>query len=292
MKKIFNSLRKQITFIIIMNVISIIISILKYFHVLNIDKKLIFYFVLVNIVILYMWIFYIIKKINKLKREIKNIENDNYESKESFSIIEDEIYYIYNKIVKLKNSVREKKQIDKNISFEEEKIVQNKVLDELKISNFSKNENINIYTTLNKYSYAKQKELKEECKIEIIEFICSKFIELEKRFMLDIDTNLKRLEVCGNTEIWNYILDNIILNFKTYTRTKIKITIRKNKIIFYNDGVQLPDIVLNEIFEPYKKYNSNGVGLGLTICKKALNILGYEIGVKNANKGVEFYIDL
>ena len=90
--------------------------------------------------------------------------------------------------------------------------------------------------------------------------------------------------------MWQAIIDNILNNFMRYARTKIKITVKNNKIILYNDGPNIDKTVLNNIFTPYEKGVNGVFGLGLSIVKKTLLLLNYDINITNEKNGVKFII--
>ena len=80
----------------------------------------------------------------------------------------------------------------------------------------------------------------------------------------------------GTVEHWETILDNLLNNFMRYASTTIKINID-------ND-------LLEGIFTPFRKGIKGEFGLGLSIVKKTLCIIGYDINIKNEKKGVTFII--
>ena len=90
--------------------------------------------------------------------------------------------------------------------------------------------------------------------------------------------------------MWETIIDNLLNNFMRYATKKVKISIKNKRLTFYNDGPNINPDVLNDIFTPYKKGINGQFGLGLSIVKKTISILGYEIVVKNNKKGVSFII--
>ena len=71
---------------------------------------------------------------------------------------------------------------------------------------------------------------------------------------------------------------------------KIKVTISKDEIIFYNDGPQIDSNILNSLFTPYKKGINGNFGLGMSIIKESLWLMSYDITVNNELKGVSFII--
>ena len=90
--------------------------------------------------------------------------------------------------------------------------------------------------------------------------------------------------------MWEAIIDNILNNFMRYAKNKIKITVKNNKIILYNDGPNIDKDVLNNIFTPYEKGVRGVFGLGLSIVKKTLSFLNYDISIENEKNGVKFII--
>ena len=96
--------------------------------------------------------------------------------------------------------------------------------------------------------------------------------------------------VQGNYDMWEAIIDNMLNNFVRYADQKIRITIRKNEIIFYNDGPNIETTIVHDLFTPYKKGIEGNFGLGLSIIKKSLELMNYEISVNNEKKGVTFKI--
>ena len=94
----------------------------------------------------------------------------------------------------------------------------------------------------------------------------------------------------GTFDMWEAIIDNLLNNFVRYADKTIKITIKNNKIILYNDGPNIDPNILNDIFTPYKKGVKGQFGLGLSIVKKTIMLLGYEISVHNEKKGISFII--
>ena len=106
-------------------------------------------------------------------------------------------------------------------------------------------------------------------------------------FEVEIDHKAKFV---GTYEHWETILDNLLSNFMRYASTTIKITAKPNKLIIYNDGSNIDNDLLEGIFTPFRKGIKGEFGLGLSIVKKTLNIMGYNITIKNEKKGVSFII--
>ena len=114
-----------------------------------------------------------------------------------------------------------------------------------------------------------------------------KFHRKDIKFEIITDSKSKYY---GSVENWETILDNLLSNFMRYANTTIKITAKQNKIILYNDGNQIDNDFLEGIFTPFRKGIKGEFGLGLSIVKKTLNLMDYDISIKNEKKGVSFII--
>ena len=62
------------------------------------------------------------------------------------------------------------------------------------------------------------------------------------------------------------------------------------EISFFNYGENIDEDFLAGIFTPFRKGIKGEFGLGLSIVKKTLNMIGYDIVIKNDKKGVSFII--
>ena len=100
----------------------------------------------------------------------------------------------------------------------------------------------------------------------------------------------KKSKYYGTNEHWETIFDNLLGNFMRYAKKTIKITAKQNKLILYNDGENIDKNLLEGIFTPFRKGIKGEFGLGLSIVKKTLNIMDYDIIIRNEKKGVSFII--
>ena len=94
----------------------------------------------------------------------------------------------------------------------------------------------------------------------------------------------------GTYDYFETVIDNILANFMRYTESTIKITAKNNRLTLYNDGPNIDDTLLEGIFTPFRKGIKGEFGLGLSIVKKTLLLMNYDITVKNEKKGVSFVI--
>jgi len=119
-----------------------------------------------------------------------------------------------------------------------------------------------------------------------------------------IDDNLTNVIIYSDCFRIKQILDNIINNAIKFTNkghVKIGYSIEIKNIIFWveDTGIGIPNNKFDYIFEKFtqidegysKKYP--GGGLGLSITKKLVNIMGGEIWLKSTiNKGTTFYFSI
>ena len=145
---------------------------------------------------------------------------------------------------------------------------------------------------LNKLNYIKDKVENNQSVTDISNIIKSsvnkfKLIRPDIKFIVDIDSpSLFR----GTPDMWETIIDNLLNNFIRYAKKEIKITIKNKKITLFNDGDKKDEHILSSIFTPYEKGLNGMFGLGLSIVKKSLQLLDYDITVSNLKNGVNFII--
>lgn len=268
-------------------------------------------FVIISLVIL-MWSNHLVNRIKKLKDKIDNINNDDYNHKMIYDY-DDELYTlevaIENMRIYLKEQEEYKNQMYQNISHDfktpitvmksyieacEDGIeTKEKTLVVLR-EQLNKLENkVHSLLYLNKLNYFKDQkdQMKENCDVsKVILSSVDKFkpSRSDVTFILDIDK--KSTIFRGSNEMWEAIIDNILNNFMRYAKEKIKITVKNNKITLFNDGPNIDKDVLTNIFTPYEKGVKGVFGLGLSIVKKTLAFLNYDINIVNEKNGVKFII--
>lgn len=268
-------------------------------------------FVIVSLVIL-MWSNHLVNRIKKLKDKIDNINNDDYNHKMIYDY-DDELYTlevaIENMRIYLKEQEEYKNQMYQNISHDfktpitviksyieacEDGIeTKDKTLEVCK-EQLNKLENkVHSLLYLNKLNYFKEQkdQMKENCDVSKVVLASVDKFKLSRSdvtFILDIDK--KSTIFRGSNEMWEAIIDNILNNFMRYAKEKVKITVKNNKIILFNDGPNIDKDVLNNIFTPYEKGVKGVFGLGLSIVKKTLAFLNYDINIVNEKNGVKFII--
>ena len=267
-------------------------------------------FLLIGLMLV-IWSSHVVRKIEKLKNKIDNIDNPDYNHKIDFQI-DDEIRSLSLAIedmrVSLINQEKYRNQMYQNISHDfktpltviesyieavedgvEDKDVAFEVIKE---QTKKLEQKVHSLLYLNKLDYLKnsknvkieQVDMEKIINDEIEKF---KFHRKDIKFEVSID---KKSKYYGTVENWETILDNLLSNFMRYAKEKIKITTKQNKLVLYNDGDTIDDEFLEAIFTPFRKGIKGEFGLGLSIVKKTLNMMDYDIMIKNERVGVSFII--
>ena len=261
--------------------------------------------------ILIVWSNNLVHNIILLKNKIDNIDNDKYKVNLNHNF-KDEISSLNDSIEKmkryLKNNENYKNQTYQNISHDfktpitviksyieatEDGIETNEKSLEIIKEQVNKLENkVHSLLYLNKLNYIKDKNENKKAKTNISSIINQsinkfKLIRPDLNFKIEID---KEITLRGTPEMWETIIDNLLNNFMRYAKKEIKITIKNKKIILFNDGNKIDENILSSIFTPYEKGLNGMFGLGLSIVKKSLQLLDYDITVTNVKNGVNFII--
>ena len=268
-------------------------------------------FILISAFIIF-WSNNLVNRIKKIKNKVDNINNENY-SHETDTKYSDELYTLDRAVgdmhIYLTEQEEYKNQMYQNISHdfktpitvmksyieaeedgieshEEVKKVLKEQLNKLEIK-------VHSLLYLNKLNYLSEKKdiLKGTYDVSVAITSAAKKFKTSRpdvEFVLDIDK--KSTIFRGSEDMWEAIIDNILNNFMRYAKKKVKITVKNKKICLYNDGENIDDNVLNNIFTPYEKGLKGVFGLGLSIVKKTLHLLNYDITIENVKNGVKFTI--
>ena len=271
---------------------------------------LLFTFIIV-LTLMLIWSRRMLRKIGYLKKKIENIRSDNDEPYTYH--VEDEFNELSIAIDNMKHYLKEeeeyKNQMYQNISHDfktpltvissyiegiEDGIQDEKEgLEIIKKQVKKLEQKVHSLLYLNKLNYIKDTKQTKSDRTDLVEVIKSS-VEKFKLQRNDLSWKIvihdKKTRFHGSYDMWEAIVDNILNNFMRYAEKEIIITIKNGRITFYNDGPNIDDNILDDVFTPYKKGTKGQFGLGLSIVKKTLRLLGYEISVKNEKKGIIFTI--
>ena len=268
---------------------------------------------LLIVAIIYWWNNIIITKIEHLKEKIDNLDNKNYKDNYLFKL-DDEFIILSNAIDNMKLTLEEadeyKNQMYQNIShdfktpisviksyiegIEDNVMKPEDGIDIIKEETLKLEQKVNSLLYLNKLNYLKDNDkdlvLGKVDLQDVIKDIVKKFQLQRPDVKWEITFSDKNTNFNGSYELWETIFDNLLANFMRYTESNIKITIKSKKIMLYNDGENIDEDIVNNIFKPYTKGAKGQFGLGLSIVKRSLSLIKYDISVKNEKKGVTFTI--
>ena len=266
---------------------------------------------LIAVGIILFWARQLVIKIEHLKEKVDNLDNDKYEDKFEY-VVDDELSILSTAIDDMKSTLKKqdeyKNQMYQNISHDFKtpltvikshmEAIEDGVMDTQEGGSIIKEQinklelKVHSLLYLNKLAYLKDIEEYTNEKIDvkpILESSISKFKIQRPEVKFSLIISSKTL-FNGTYDMWEAITDNLLNNFMRYAEKEIKITIKNNKITFYNDGPNIDEPIFDDMFTPYKKGINGQFGLGLSIVKKTLSLLGYEISVVNEKKGVNFII--
>ena len=272
---------------------------------------IIFLTFLIILIIMLWWSRNLVVKIEHLKDKIDNLDNDDYVDNYKYKM-DDELKVLSDAIDNMRKTIKEqdeyKNQMYQNISHDFKtpltviksyiEAINDGVLDEKEGMTVISEEvdklesKVHSLLYLNKINYYKDSNFSNKSRIDIVPIInesVRKFKIQRNDINWVVNTDKKRL-FRGTSDMWEAIIDNILNNFVRYASKEIKITVRNNRITFYNDGPNIDDKIINDIFTPYKKGIKGQFGLGLSIVRQTVMLLNYEVNIKNEKKGVSFII--
>jgi len=258
------------------------------------------------------WSSSVADKIMKLKDKVDNLDNDDYIIKTNFKF-DDELKVLSDAIDDMKFTLQKgeeyKNQMYQNISHDFKtpltvmksyaEAIEDGMEDEKEGLKIIKQEieklEIKVHSLLylNKLTYYKDMEGFKSGNInitEVLESSIKKFKMTRPDIKWQIDILDTKTTFKGTKDMWEAIIDNILSNFIRYAEKEIKVTVKNHRIILYNDGPNIDETILNDMFTPYKKGIKGQFGLGLSIVKKTLLLLGYSVIAKNEKKGISFII--
>lgn len=267
---------------------------------------------LITAILIIWWSRKWVLKIEHLKKKIEKMDDDNYIDNYCYDA-DDELKILSDAIDEMKETLKRdeeyKNQMYQNISHdfktpltviksyieakEDEMISEEEAFNVIKEQVNKLETKVHSLLYLNKLNYIKDMNTQSDEITDIAPILMSsiqkfKYLNPTLNFILEI--NDKKTSFRGTYDMWETIIDNLLSNFIRYAATKIKITVKNGKITFYNDGPNIDQNIINDIFTPYKKGINGDFGLGLSIVKKTVQLCQYEVSIKNEKKGVRFMI--
>ncbi len=114
-----------------------------------------------------------------------------------------------------------------------------------------------------------------------------KVIRPEIRFETEVDRSVM---FHGDEDPWRIVVENLVDNALRYAKSLIRIELKPNEIIVYNDGNQISADRIDSLFKPYEKGTDGQFGLGLSIVYRVVTTYGYKVRAENQLEGVSFRV--
>lgn len=255
------------------------------------------------------WITIIVLKILKLKEKSDNIDNNRYNHKFDF-YIDDELKKLNHSLENMRESFMKneeyKNELYQNISHdfktplsiiksytearEDNMCTYEEYMKVIKEQLVDLERRVRSLLYLNKLDYLSNynREIKEVDISKLVKEEIKKFKYLNREISIKYSTDNSK--IYGNYELLEGVFDNILTNSYRYANKIISITIKNGKIIIYNDGEHIKEDIIDYMFTPFRKGIKGDFGLGLSIVKKSLKLINYNIYAVNEKAGVSFII--
>lgn len=127
---------------------------------------------------------------------------------------------------------------------------------------------------------------------QLLLYIINRFELVNSKIQWDLD--MEDTYIVGNSDKIQVSIENILENSLRYAKEKISITLKEKDsfvmLEIYNDGPNIDEKHINNIFDNLYKDKTGNFGLGLAISKKIIDFYNGEIKAVNRDKGVSFII--
>ncbi len=122
----------------------------------------------------------------------------------------------------------------------------------------------------------------------------SRFKLVNSKIIWEVET--QEIFICGNDEKIQTVIENLLDNQLRYAKEKIGVNLKEKNdhaiLEIYNDGPEIDENHIKNIFDNLYKDNTGNFGLGLAICKKIIEFYKGEIVAINKEDGVSFIVTL
>lgn len=155
---------------------------------------------------------------------------------------------------------------------------------------------VNQLLYLNTLDYALQNNGKNTCADlqNLLLNTLSRFKLINSKIIWEVET--QEIFICGNDEKIQTVIENLLDNQLRYAKEKIGANLKEKNdhaiLEIYNDGPEIDEKHIKNIFDNLYKDNTGNFGLGLAICKKIIEFYKGEIVAINKEDGVSFIVTL
>jgi len=117
-------------------------------------------------------------------------------------------------------------------------------------------------------------------------------------FVLKVDDHIINSDYSQLQTVLTNFINNAINHVNEEKQIEICVETAENKgirVSVFNTGDNIPEYEIKNVWDSFYKVDKartrsyGGQGLGLSICKTTLDLLGYSYGIINRDNGVEFY---
>ncbi|WP_226669362.1 sensor histidine kinase [Metabacillus litoralis] len=108
--------------------------------------------------------------------------------------------------------------------------------------------------------------------------------------------NLQKANTLGDPDQWEKLIENLLENSLRYAHQTINITLSSGEhslvVRLWNDGPEIDEIILDQLFEPFQKGHKGEFGIGLSIVKRIADLHDAKVWAVNENNGAAFYTEI
>jgi two-component system sensor histidine kinase CssS len=107
---------------------------------------------------------------------------------------------------------------------------------------------------------------------------------------LEFKMELSEMVITGDAEQWKIAFENILDNQMRYAQTQIQVNTRGMVVRIWNDGPQMEEHLLEQVFKKFQVGQKGKFGLGLAIVQRIAELHKAKVWAANENGGVAFYV--
>lgn len=266
----------------------------------------------INLLVLFLWVFSIIKPLVDIREYLKGIGKPRYEVLELNR--EDEIGDVARAVVEMEKQIERQEQVKMEMVHNISHDLKTPIT-AIKTYSESIKDGIYPYGTLERsvdviLENAERLEKKAESlllinRIDATEDQPLKIVEVDMQEVvskailslvvvrpeIQLKTNTRDIFLPGDYEAWRVVVENLLDNALRYAKSIIVVTVDDNGLYVYNDGSHLDESNISVLFKAYEKGNDGKFGLGLSIVDRLARKMGYIARAQNARGGVIFSIE-